>query len=101
MAQSHQQVPMALEIGSYTGKLLDLRRSRDLLMKYDLIIIAIGAPTQERLFHDYLIKEKINVPVINTWVEGYGIGGMPFWRSLEQKDVYVVHMLTRLIFQED
>ncbi|EPU7556576.1 ThiF family adenylyltransferase, partial [Enterobacter hormaechei] len=63
-----------LEIGSYTGKLLDLRR-RDLLMKYDLIIIAIGAPTQERLFHDYLIKEKINVPVINTWVEGYGIGG--------------------------
>ncbi|MGG7419442.1 ThiF family adenylyltransferase, partial [Escherichia coli] len=56
-----------LEIGSYTGKLLDLRR-RDLLMKYDLIIIAIGAPTQERLFHDYLIKEKINVPVINTWV---------------------------------
>ena len=63
-----------LEIGSYTGKLLDLRR-RDLLMKYDLIIIAIGAPTQERLFHDYLIKEKIKVPIINTWVEGYGIGG--------------------------
>ncbi|WP_318351667.1 hypothetical protein [Klebsiella pneumoniae] len=69
-------------------------------MKYDLIIIAIGAPTQERLFHDYLIKEKINVPVINTWVEGYGIGaccsGDP-----RQKDVYVVHMLTQLIFQED
>ena len=63
-----------LEIGGYTGKLLDLRR-RDLLMKYDLIIIAIGAPTQERLFHDYLIKEKIKVPIINTWVEGYGIGG--------------------------
>lgn len=51
-----------LEIGGYTGKLLDLRR-RDLLMKYDLIIIAIGAPTQERLFHDYLIKEKIKVPI--------------------------------------
>lgn len=63
-----------LEIGSYTAKLLDLRR-RDLLIKYDLIIIAIGAPTQERLFHDYLIKEKIKVPIINTWVEGYGIGG--------------------------
>ncbi|EGY2004952.1 ThiF family adenylyltransferase [Escherichia coli] len=63
-----------LEIGCYAGKLLDLRR-RDLLMKYDLIIIAIGSPTQERLFHDYLIKEKINIPVINTWVEGYGIGG--------------------------
>ena len=63
-----------LEIRSYTGKLLDLRH-RDLLMKYDLIIVAIGSPTQERLFHDYLIREKINVPVINTWVEGYGIGG--------------------------
>lgn len=63
-----------LEIENYTGKLLDLRH-RDLLMGYDLIIIAIGAPTQERLFHDYLLKEKINIPVINTWVEGYGIGG--------------------------
>ncbi|MDE9482534.1 ThiF family adenylyltransferase [Xenorhabdus bovienii] len=63
-----------LEIKSYTGKLLDLRH-RDELMQYDLIIVAIGAPTHERLFHDYLIKEKIKVPVINTWVEGYGIGG--------------------------
>lgn len=63
-----------LEVGKYTNKLLDLR-NYELLMKYDLIVIAIGAPTQERLFHDYLIKEKINVPVINAWVEGYGIGG--------------------------
>ncbi|MGA7507018.1 MAG: ThiF family adenylyltransferase [Erwinia billingiae] len=63
-----------LEVKSYTNKLLDLRR-RELLMDYDLIIIAIGAPTQERLFHGYLNNEKINVPVINTWVEGYGIGG--------------------------
>ncbi|ELZ9578513.1 ThiF family adenylyltransferase [Klebsiella pneumoniae] len=63
-----------LEVEKYTNTLLDLR-NRKLLMEYDLIVIAIGAPTQERLFHDYLIKEKINVPVINTWVEGYGIGG--------------------------
>lgn len=63
-----------LEVGKYTNKLLDLR-NHELLMKYDLIVIAIGAPTQERLFHDYLIKKKMNVPVINAWVEGYGIGG--------------------------
>ncbi|HBX4416843.1 MULTISPECIES: ThiF family adenylyltransferase [Enterobacteriaceae] len=63
-----------LEITGDMTKLLALR-DRKTLSTFDLIIIAIGSPTQERMFHDYLIKEKIKVPVINTWVEGYGVGG--------------------------
>ncbi|EGX6618162.1 ThiF family adenylyltransferase [Salmonella enterica subsp. enterica serovar Newport] len=61
-------------IEHYTDRLLELRH-RAFLSQFDIIIIAIGSPTHERLFHDYLLKEKIGTPVINTWVEGYGIGG--------------------------
>ncbi|QMD46912.1 ThiF family adenylyltransferase [Citrobacter freundii] len=63
-----------ITIEHYTDRLLELRH-RAFLSQFDIIIIAIGSPTHERLFHDYLIKEKIYTPVINTWVEGYGIGG--------------------------
>lgn len=55
-------------------RLLDLRLS-DYLNRFDLIVIAIGSPTHERLFHDFLIEQGIHKPVINTWLEGYGIGG--------------------------
>jgi hypothetical protein len=55
-------------------KLLSLR-NRQKLMSYDLIIIAIGSPTHERLFKEYLIENEIDVPVINTWLEGFGVGG--------------------------
>ena len=58
----------------FTGKLLDLRK-KQLLMSYDLIVIAIGSPTHERLFKEYLIEQSIDVPVINTWLEGFGVGG--------------------------
>lgn len=57
-----------------TKKLLDLR-DRDYLNSFSLIVIAIGSPTHERLFHDFIIENNINTPVINTWLEGYGIGG--------------------------
>ncbi|TKU68818.1 ThiF family adenylyltransferase [Citrobacter sp. TBCS-14] len=63
-----------LSINGMTHRLLDLR-NRDFLTRFDLIIIAIGSPTHERLFNEYLLKEKIKTPVINTWVEGYGVGG--------------------------
>lgn len=63
-----------LEVRSFDNRLLALRDST-ILSSFDLIIIAIGSPTHERIFHDYLLKEKIKVPVINTWVEGYGVGG--------------------------
>ena len=55
-------------------KLLDLRKRQELL-SYDLIIIAIGSPTHERLFKEYLLESGVDVPVINTWLEGFGVGG--------------------------
>lgn len=55
-------------------KLLSLR-DKAYLELFDLIVIAIGAPTHERLFHDYLVENDVKTPVINTWLEGYGIGG--------------------------
>lgn len=55
-------------------KLLDLRNWK-LLNSYDLIVIAIGSPTHERLFKDYLLENDVKVPVINTWLEGFGVGG--------------------------
>lgn len=57
-----------------SDKLLDLRCSK-LLNSYDLIVIAIGHPTHERLFKEYLLEKRIRVPVINTWLEGFGVGG--------------------------
>lgn len=58
----------------FTNNLLDFRNS-NLLEQYDLVIVSIGAPTHERLFHDFILNEEVNVPVVNTWVEGYGVGG--------------------------
>ena len=55
-------------------KLLDFRDKR-ILNDFDLMIVAIGSPTHERLFHDFLVENKVSLPVINTWVEGYGAGG--------------------------
>jgi len=55
-------------------KLLDLR-NQSLLNSYDLIVIAIGSPTHERLFKEYLLEKGIKVPVVNTWLEGFGVGG--------------------------
>ncbi|WXG54948.1 MAG: ThiF family adenylyltransferase [Candidatus Sedimenticola sp. (ex Thyasira tokunagai)] len=57
-----------------TSRLLDLRH-KAVLESFDLVVIAIGSPTQERLFHDFLIENNVSIPVINTWVEGYGVGG--------------------------
>lgn len=54
--------------------LLDLR-DENLLNSFDVVIIAIGSPSQERIFHDFCIKNEIETAIINTWVEGYGIGG--------------------------
>lgn len=58
----------------FDKKLLEVQ-NKVFLEKFDLIIVAIGSPTHERIFHDFLLENKIMTPVINTWVEGYGIGG--------------------------
>ncbi|WP_051680549.1 ThiF family adenylyltransferase [Vibrio rhizosphaerae] len=58
----------------YGNSLLNCRK-REILNAYDLVIIAIGGPTHERLFHDYVVKSDVKAPVIYSWLEGYGIGG--------------------------
>ena len=63
-----------LQVISYE-KRIEYVKSKNALEEFDLIIIAIGSPTVERQFHDWLIENKVSTPVLNTWLEGYGIGG--------------------------
>ncbi|MCJ8312386.1 MAG: ThiF family adenylyltransferase, partial [Pseudomonadales bacterium] len=63
-----------IKVGGYRGRLLDYR-NLDVLNSYDLIIVAIGSPTHERIFHNDASKNKLQVPIIYTWLEGYGVGG--------------------------
>lgn len=63
-----------LQATPHTDWLLDLRK-KAFLDSFDLIVIAVGSPTHERKFHDFLVQEKIRTPVLYTWLEGYGIGG--------------------------
>ena len=56
-------------------KRLEQLHDRDLLEKFDLIVIAIGSPTLERLFNEFVQQSGVKTPIVNTWVEAYGIGG--------------------------
>jgi len=56
------------------SSILDLRK-KELIRGFDLVVIAIGSPTQERIFQEFISKSNLNLPVIYTWLEGYGIGG--------------------------
>lgn len=47
----------------------------DKLSSADLIIVAIGSPTDERAFNEKLFNEGVNVPVIYCWLEGFGVAG--------------------------
>ncbi|MGF1865300.1 ThiF family adenylyltransferase [Enterovibrio norvegicus] len=71
--QLQEQFPWIKARGS-SNSLLEYRHY-DVLNDYDLVVIAIGAPTHERIFHDYFVKSKIRTPVIYSWLEGYGVGG--------------------------
>lgn len=42
---------------------------------FDLIVIAIGNPSHERFFKQYLLDNKIDVTTLNCWLEGFGVGG--------------------------
>ena len=56
-------------------KTLEEFRQPAVLGAFDLAVIAIGSPNVERIFAEYCGRERINVPVVNCWLEGYGIGG--------------------------
>ena len=55
--------------------LLESFEDKDSLDAFDLVVVAIGSPTVERSFHDAYQASGTNTPLINVWVEGYGIGG--------------------------
>ena len=56
-------------------KRLEELRDPAVLQRFDLVVIAIGSPTGERVFAEYCCQEALDVAVINCWLEGYGIGG--------------------------
>ena len=62
------------EVTSWCQRLEELRDPA-VLQRFDLVVIAIGSPTVERVFAEYCRKKAVRVPVINCWLEGYGIGG--------------------------
>ena len=62
------------EVGHCCKRLEELREPT-VLRAFDLVVIAIGSPTVERVFAEFCGQESIDVPVMNCWLEGYGIGG--------------------------
>ncbi len=58
-----------------SNKPLQNLRDPEVLQPFDLVVIAIGSPTVERIFAEYCRQEALGVPVMNCWLEGYGIGG--------------------------
>ena len=63
-----------VEVTSWYKRLEELR-DPEVLRPFDLVVIAIGSPTVERIFAEYCRQEALGVPVMNCWLEGYGIGG--------------------------
>lgn len=43
--------------------------------QFDVIVIAIASPSHERKFNEFLRDNSVDVPVVYTWVEPYGVGG--------------------------
>ena len=62
------------EVRSCRRRLEELRDPA-VLQPFDLVVVAIGSPTVERVFAEYCRKEELHVPVMNSWLEAYGIGG--------------------------
>ena len=63
-----------LKVSSFEHCLQELK-DRVRLRDYDLIVIAIGSPTVERVFADYCRTMHIDTPVLNCWTEAYEVGG--------------------------
>ena len=56
-------------------RLLEIFTDLDELNHFDLIVVAIGSPTIERQFHEFVTNQSICTPVMNVWLEAHGIGG--------------------------
>ena len=60
---------------SWSSRRLEEFGNSNSLAQFDLIVVAIGSPTVERVFADDLRARGVETPVINCWVEAYGVGG--------------------------
>ena len=60
---------------NYEFRRLQHYKDAEELNGFDLIVVAIGAPTIERQFHDFVTNNSISTPVMNVWLEAHGIGG--------------------------
>jgi molybdopterin/thiamine biosynthesis adenylyltransferase len=63
-----------LQVDADFKRLLSLK-NKDLMRSFDLIILATGNVSQEKVFSEWLFTEGINTPILSTWVEALGVGG--------------------------
>jgi len=59
---------------SHSSKRL-LQLTIDEISSADILVVAIGSPTDERAFNEKIVKENKNTPVVYCWLEGLGVGG--------------------------
>lgn len=59
----------------HNNKRLEELTDIEQLNQYDLIIVAIGSPTIERQFSQITADKGVTTPILNVWLEAYGIGG--------------------------
>ena len=63
-----------VEANTKANRLLDVE-GIDYWSSFDAIVIAIGLPSQERYFNQFLKDNGITIPIIYTWIEPYSVGG--------------------------
>ena len=71
--QCHAQYPWS--DARYSFESIEELPNKYSLGSYDLIVIAIGNPSYERFFKQYLLDSNIDVTTLNCWLEGFGVGG--------------------------
>jgi len=47
----------------------------DVIRSADLVVVAIGSPTDELMFNERLVKSTVHTPVVYCWLEAMGVGG--------------------------
>lgn len=73
-----------VKINSLDKQLVEIEETR-FWEQFDAVIVAIGAAAHERKFNEFIRDNQINTPVINTWVEPFGVGGHAVATIPEQK----------------
>ena len=72
-----------IRVEHQTRRLEDLH-DKEFLEKFDVVIVAIGSPTLERLFNDFIQQAAVSTPIVNVWVEAHGVGGHATLEILDQ-----------------